>query len=375
MLKYIFAISMFIVFSTLSCFAQTLFQYGITHRFVATHFRVNDSSAAAKDYPRGLELSLNKAFNKNFLVTLPIRTGFSKGSEDTISRTYLATDLVFVSEFPYKRILPYIGIGISNQYLNKKWNQGIPISTGVNIQLDEMLFLNFQTGIRIPISGKNKIFQQHYAIGLNIRFRKKETAPKNNPLLPEILDYPSKDSLIVASPESFSQDTVPGFYIAPSEKPIEVANNIKKDSVAPDNIISKSQNKQPFSPADTTLATTLDDSLKNYSQNDNPSKIVSVYFNFDKSIINSDYFATLDSLAFNLKTHTNKKAEITGFTDDIGTPSYNSKLSKRRALSCYNYLIKQGVTPSQLYIKSMPSPPYMKPHERKLHRKTNIIIK
>jgi len=56
----------------------------------------------------------------------------------------------------------------------------------------------------------------------------------------------------------------------------------------------------------------------------------------------------LDTLASILKREKNLGLEILGYTDKLGTPEYNLKLSQERADACLNYLLKKGVDANKL---------------------------
>lgn len=71
-------------------------------------------------------------------------------------------------------------------------------------------------------------------------------------------------------------------------------------------------------------------------------------FDFAKYSLRKETASMLDTLASILKREKNLGLEILGYTDKIGSPEYNLKLSQERADACYNYLIKQGVDASKL---------------------------
>lgn len=77
--------------------------------------------------------------------------------------------------------------------------------------------------------------------------------------------------------------------------------------------------------------------------NDEPFSFRGFYFEFDKyDILDTNYFF-LDSLVELLIENPDLDLEVEGHTDDVGSKSYNEKLSKNRALAVVNYLIASGV--------------------------------
>ena len=68
-----------------------------------------------------------------------------------------------------------------------------------------------------------------------------------------------------------------------------------------------------------------------------------VLFDFDKSNIKPEAGAILDRLVAFMKENKDKKAALSGHTDNIGTDAYNQKLSQRRVNSVKDYVVKKGV--------------------------------
>lgn len=73
-----------------------------------------------------------------------------------------------------------------------------------------------------------------------------------------------------------------------------------------------------------------------------------VLFDFDKTAIKPNGRRILDRLVKFLNENRNKRVELEGYTDWIGTEKYNQGLSERRAASVRNYLIEKGVSPSRI---------------------------
>ncbi len=70
------------------------------------------------------------------------------------------------------------------------------------------------------------------------------------------------------------------------------------------------------------------------------SRIVlnNIFFDFDKATLRPESKAELDRVAKYLTKYPKMTIEISGHTDDKGTPKYNKKLSKQRAQTVIDYL-------------------------------------
>ncbi len=76
-----------------------------------------------------------------------------------------------------------------------------------------------------------------------------------------------------------------------------------------------------------------------------------VNFDFNKSEITVDSRPVLDGVASGLTKHRRVTVEIQGHTDSVGKPGYNLRLSQRRAQAVLDYLVADGVSPTQLTAK------------------------
>ncbi|MGB9736137.1 MAG: OmpA family protein [bacterium] len=76
-----------------------------------------------------------------------------------------------------------------------------------------------------------------------------------------------------------------------------------------------------------------------------------IFFQLGKSKILPVSFSILDELAELLVKNPDIKIRIEGYTDNIGKPITNLKLSQARAEAVMNYLIKKGVAPDRMTAK------------------------
>jgi peptidoglycan-associated lipoprotein len=76
-------------------------------------------------------------------------------------------------------------------------------------------------------------------------------------------------------------------------------------------------------------------------------RLESVYFDFDKSTLNTDATATLNNNANEIKKNA-KTVNLVGRADSRGTPEYNMALSDRRAQAAKEYLQRLGIQSARL---------------------------
>lgn len=85
-------------------------------------------------------------------------------------------------------------------------------------------------------------------------------------------------------------------------------------------------------------------SLVGFSANDN---LEDINFPLNSSIV-VDGFQGLDLLAAVMAKHDNLDIEVTGYTDSLGSASYNKGLSEKRAESVKSYLVSKGVADAKI---------------------------
>lgn len=73
-----------------------------------------------------------------------------------------------------------------------------------------------------------------------------------------------------------------------------------------------------------------------------------VYFEFDESKLHSASYEELNMLVKTLKKNKNVNLEIIGHADIVGDQEYNLNLSKSRAQTVANYLVKKGINTKRL---------------------------
>src|SRR5262249_3168376 len=76
-----------------------------------------------------------------------------------------------------------------------------------------------------------------------------------------------------------------------------------------------------------------------------------IHFATGKSDIPAESEPVLTDLAQAMKDHPGWKLRVEGYTDNVGSPSLNMKLSEDRAKSVMNWLVDHGVEKNRLSAK------------------------
>ncbi len=77
-----------------------------------------------------------------------------------------------------------------------------------------------------------------------------------------------------------------------------------------------------------------------------------IHFALDKDFISAKSAAILDQIAEVMEQYPNIVIELQGHTDSRASVTYNLDLAKRRATNARNYLVKRGIAPERMTIRS-----------------------
>jgi outer membrane protein OmpA-like peptidoglycan-associated protein len=103
-----------------------------------------------------------------------------------------------------------------------------------------------------------------------------------------------------------------------------------------------------------------------------------VLFDTGRAELNPGADRKLDQLAAFLKDHPDRRIQIDGFTDSVGTDSYNQDLSQRRAGAVKSALVSRGIDPSRIgtegYGKAYPVATNNESSGRQLNRRVEVVI-
>jgi outer membrane protein OmpA-like peptidoglycan-associated protein len=103
-----------------------------------------------------------------------------------------------------------------------------------------------------------------------------------------------------------------------------------------------------------------------------------VLFDTGRAELNPGAGRKLDQLAQFLGEHKDRRVQIDGFTDSVGTDAYNEQLSQRRADAVKSALITRGIDPSRIstegYGKAFPVANNTDSGGRQLNRRVEVVI-
>jgi outer membrane protein OmpA-like peptidoglycan-associated protein len=103
-----------------------------------------------------------------------------------------------------------------------------------------------------------------------------------------------------------------------------------------------------------------------------------VLFDTGKAELNSGAARKLDQLAQFLTEHPDRRVQIDGFTDSVGSDSYNLDLSQRRADAVRSALLSRGIASTRVsdqgYGKAFPVASNEDSGGRQLNRRVEIVI-
>jgi type IX secretion system PorP/SprF family membrane protein len=103
-----------------------------------------------------------------------------------------------------------------------------------------------------------------------------------------------------------------------------------------------------------------------------------IHFETGKSVITTYSMPVLEAFIKVLKDNPDLKFEISGHTDNVGSPEVNRKISLQRAQTCVDFMISRGIAPDRLkpvgYGPDKPVVPNNTPENRAINRRVEAKI-
>lgn len=96
-----------------------------------------------------------------------------------------------------------------------------------------------------------------------------------------------------------------------------------------------------------------------------------VHFDYDKATLRPESYEELDRLIALMNDFPDIKIEVYGHTDNIGSPSYNQKLSEERAKAVVDYVVSKGIARNRLSYKGFGASQPIASNETEIGRQLN----
>ena len=99
-----------------------------------------------------------------------------------------------------------------------------------------------------------------------------------------------------------------------------------------------------------------------------------LFFDLNKYELKEKSITELDKVIRFLNENPMIRVEISGHTDNAGTPAYNQQLSQKRAQSVADYLVAHGIVARRLVQKGYGADKPLKPNDTEQNRQVNRRI-
>ncbi|NJN77360.1 MAG: OmpA family protein, partial [Saprospiraceae bacterium] len=361
----------------LSTFAQAqTTQQGFTFKYLSVDY----TSPATSDYTfdrdklnPGVEIGYNRYLSPSFDLSVPFR--YASLNSPTLSvptttsgnnQPSFGLDVAAKYKFANGYILqkkaflqPYLVGGLGLNYLpnyTTKANFHIPLGAGLNIRLNENIFLQGQAEYRL-------LGDEHlaYTGGFLIVFGGEKEAPEEKEIIK--IEPSDKDGDGITDDKDACPDVkgLAKFAGCP-----DTDNDGVKDA---DDKCPKVKGLAKFNGCPDTdgdgIADNLDKcptvagnkenggcpEIKKEEKERLDFAMRAIQFETGKSVIKTSSYKILDEVASILIKYPNYLVSVEGHTDNVGNDASNMTLSEARAKACHDYLINKGVAAESITYK------------------------
>jgi outer membrane protein OmpA-like peptidoglycan-associated protein len=313
----------------------------------------------------------------------------------TKSKTYnLLNATIYYHLLPASyRLQPYVFVGI-NDLINDKSYLSAPAGIGAKFNAKKVMVIGqlaygyavnkntanttmYSVGIYLPLKNKKqKKMEEEEKANKNKDQNKKDTANKNGNIVNNIFITINMDSVLKAK-GLLNDDGSPA-----GRKGGGVDDGDDDGSGSGGNGSGGRHKRKRGLRDDLKLDEDADlgkDDFKVDTIDGVPVIRFVVYFEFNEYSLTSKAFNSIDRVIGHLKLKDDLYIEIKGYTDNVGTESYNNFLSRRRAKMVLDYLNSRGV-PSELmkakaYGSDNPVGDNSDPNQAWLNRRAEIIVR
>lgn len=239
---------------------------------------------------------------------------------------------------------------------NGKWSTPINIGYPINTPDDEFYYFPIDSATALmPLVSKDLVtFYEIYKVGIKPIVPKKTVKLSGTINLSDNADINS-DSIIINVKDIQSQEIVTsvssisknGLYntdIKPGNYMVEVLSNYY--NAEPINIYIPENYSQAVFPLDITL-------MPNIIKQGLALRLKTILFDFDSYTLTRESKFEIEKVYAFIEENPSLYIEVCGHTDSKGSPSYNLKLSSKRAKSVVEYLVSRGIDERRFIVKGM----------------------
>ncbi len=384
----------------------------------------------------GFELDYLRNLNPYLNGVIPLKIGVFNVPESVDNQTFVGLDFIAQGQL-YKEnrmVIPYAFAGLGSTIVDfNEVDFQIPFGLGLNVRVGKAIVINFQAEYRLELSNISDNIQ--YGVGIGYMLGQNEpvieipTDTDNDGVSDRDDDCPqdagtselngcpdSDGDGIIDKDDNCPQEAGPqsnsgcpildldndGFLNDEDECPHTPGSIAGCPDTDEDGIMDSEDdcphaagegrfNGCPDSDGDGIVD--MDDKCPNSPAPHSPDgcplikqedkavldyALQAIQFESGKAILKKESYPVLDQVIEVLNRYPDYRLEIIGHTDDIGGQNSNLILSQKRAKSCYDYLVKNGVISKRVGYggsgESNPLVPNDSKENRALNRRVEFLL-
>ncbi len=253
-----------------------------------------------------------------------------------------------------------------SQWNGSVWSKAQPLPAGINTSLDDQYYTRSADGMSGflvsnrpgPNNLKSKtccddiynweierIKVELMATTFRVRRKGEKTNPPLTGCTVQIIDVTDRDPLNVDSKTNSSANDF-GFTLLPDKSYMLIA---EREGYQPDTLTFNTSGVKKTTTVEKKMTLRLKRAPKpRVVKRDEPIRLSSIYYDFDKADILPDAEKDLQFLVNLMNQYPDMKIELSSHTDAQGRDDYNEKLSQRRADSAKAWMVAKGIVADRI---------------------------
>ena len=389
--------------------AQDFPKRELTFKSVWNNFRApnNDQKGVFRNLSPAIELGYSYNFSQHFSLDIPIRMGlahfpiYSTSLKEvtgyTANEFYSGMDaLISLHLLKGRLFAPFAYAGIGGATHNEKHLfMQAPVGIGVDLKLNKLISLEFQTDYRLAFKNGFNNWQHAFGLKISLGGQPKDIDmdgfPDKKDLCPEVFGTVSgcpdsdgdgiadKDDRCISlagvadnmgCPADTDQD---GVYDVDDQCPI-LAGTVRGCPDRDRDGVADQYDKCPEAPGKASNAGCPETAPEEKKALE--VAIKSIQFETGSAAISELSIQSLDAIYQVLQNYPEMKLSIEGHTDNIEAGTVGKQLSEKRASVCADYLIQKGISATRLMTQgfgdTIPIGDNKTPAARSMNRRTEF---